>query len=196
MGFVYLIRHPKTRPDPKLPAAKWLLSTSGQAQVDDLVAVPIWSRIAAIYTSEEEKAALVGEAVQVAHDVPFTIVGALGEVRRDQWLEAEAFDQAQRVFFSQVDVPPIPDWESAEQAGARFAAAMDRLLSWHPASESIAVVAHATVLALYVAMLRGEPPSFHAWREMGFGTIMAVNRATMQATTGFLAAPFSGLPLP
>ena len=57
-----LIRHPQTQPDPADPASSWRLSPAGEAQVRALVAAPLWDGITAIYTSQEYKAAAVGEA--------------------------------------------------------------------------------------------------------------------------------------
>jgi broad specificity phosphatase PhoE len=75
-------------------------------------------------------------------------------------------------------------------AQARFVAAMDRLLRQHPPSESVAVVAHATVLTLYAAHLRGQAPALDDWRAIGFAAIMVVNRATLRPITPFLSAPY------
>ncbi len=194
MPILYLIRHPHTRLDPALPASEWGLSDQGQAEVRTLAALPLWATVSRVYTSAQPKTTRVGAAVQQAHAIPFVVITALDEAQRDHWIGADAFEAAQRAFFAQPDVSPIAGWENASAAGARFRAAMDGILSETPPAASLAVVTHATVLALYTAYLRGVPPAYHDWRQIGFAAIMAVDRATMQPLTPFLTAPYDGLP--
>ncbi|MEW6579982.1 MAG: histidine phosphatase family protein [Chloroflexota bacterium] len=195
MPLLYLIRHPRTQPDPSRPASRWDLSAEGRAQVRALAALPLWAAIGAVITSAQPKAAAVGEAVRAAHGVPWQVVAALDEARRDSWLSAGEFDQAQRAFFAGPEVPPAPGWETARAAGERFAAAMGDVLARYP-NQSLAVVAHASVLALYAARLRGAAPSYDDWRAIGFAAIMAVDRASLRPLTPFLSAPWAGLPSP
>jgi hypothetical protein len=68
------------------------------------------------------------------------------------------------------------------------------ILAVHPAGESVAVAAHATVLNLYVAHLHGTAATYDSWRGIGFATVSAVDRASMQPLTAFLPAPYDGLP--
>jgi broad specificity phosphatase PhoE len=192
--YLYLIRHPQTRPDPAIPASRWTLSAEGRAQVRVLVAMPHWKGIAAVYTSLQDKAAIVGSMLHAARNVPHAVRAGLDEARRDQWLGAEAFEAAQRAFFAHPETPPAPEWEPAGSARVRFGAVMEAILRSHPPDASLAVVTHASVLTLYVAGLRGEPPSYDLWRSIDFAAIMAVDRATMRPATPFLVPPYEGLP--
>lgn len=194
MAFLYLIRHPKTLPDPAVPASLWRLAPEGSMQVETLVSLPLWSSVAAIYTSSEPKTTAVGMAVHDVHNILFSPVADLGEARRDVWVGGEAFYTAQADFFTQTAVPPIPGWESADAAQARFVAAMNRLLSDHAPTDSLVIVSHATVLTLYAAHLRGSAPSYREWHNMGFAAIMAVDRTALTPVTSFLVAPYEGLP--
>ncbi|MBN1202907.1 MAG: histidine phosphatase family protein [Anaerolineae bacterium] len=196
MPLLYLIRHPLTQPDPAIPASGWRLSDAGHAQVRALAAAPFWRAVTAVYTSRSYKAAVVGEAVHTQHGIPFEQVQALEEARRDTWMGMEAFRSTQRLFFDRPDQPPHPEWEAADAARARFVAAMDGILKQHALTESLAVVAHGTVLTLYVAHLRGEVPSYDGWERIGFAAVMAVDRASLRPLTAFLAAPYDGLPVP
>ncbi len=90
----------------------------------------------------------------------------------------------------------MPGWESAQAATARFAAAVDGLLTAHPPDETLALVAHATVLTLYGAVLRGQPPTYDDWGAIGFAAVQGVDRATLRPLTPFLTAPYDGLPHP
>lgn len=195
MSYLYLIRHPLTVPDPATPASAWRLSDAGYAQVRDLIAAPFWAQVRAVYTSDQYKAAVVGEAAAAAHTIPHHIIPDLTEAGRESWAGRDAFLAAQGRFFAQPDEPPLPGWEPARSAGERFCTAMDGILARHAEDESLVVVAHATVLTLYNAHLRGEPPSFAFWQSIGFAAVQAVDRATLQPLTAYLTAPFDGLPV-
>lgn len=195
MSLLYLIRHPATKPDPALPAAEWTLSAEGRSQVPQLVNAPFWAGVRAVYTSNQFKAQVVGLAAGPMHRIPHTTVPDLTEARRDSWAGPDVFKAAQQRFFAQPDQAPLPGWESAQAASARFYAAMEKIAGRHPVSESLAVVAHATVLTLYYAQLCGEPPSFAFWQTIGFAAVMVVDRATMQPVTRFIVAPYDDVPV-
>lgn len=195
MPYLYVIRHPKTQPDPALPASEWWLNDEGRLQVQHLVAAPFWSRVSAVYTSSQYKAKTVGQAVYVAHAIPHTELPELDEAHRDRWLRVEAYQAAQARFFSNPADPPEPDWESAQQALARFRRGMMRALDATPPTDSLAVVAHATVLTLYLTYLAGEAPTYKYWKSIGFAEVLAVDRAIMRPASGFVAAPFDDLPI-
>lgn len=194
MPILYLVRHPHTRVDPSQPASRWGLSDRGRAEVRTLVALPLWASVSHVYTSSQPKTTLVGTAVQQAHSIPFTVNNALDEAQRDGWLGTDAFEAAQRAFFVEPESTPVAGWESAHAAQTRFLAAMDGILRQHPPGESLAVVSHGTVLTLYAAHVRGVPPTFDDWQQIGFAAIMAVDRATLQPLTPFLPAPYDTLP--
>ncbi len=189
MTLLYLIRHPHTRPDPAVPASQWRLSEQGTEQVRRLVALPMWADVTAVYTSRETKTMAVGEAVQAAHGLPFTALEALGEARREGWLGVEAFEAAQQAFFARPDEPPAPGWESAYEAQARFVAAVGGILQQHPLHESLAVVSHATVLALGVAYLFGVLPTYESWRTIGFADVLSFDRATLRPASAWFTSP-------
>ncbi|NDJ74848.1 MAG: histidine phosphatase family protein [Chloroflexi bacterium] len=197
MAYLYLIRHPRTQPDPALPASAWSLDPAGEAEVRALTNLSLWDGISAVYTSHHPKAARVGEAVHAVHAIPHVVVPGLEEARRERFLDSvEAFEAMQRAFFAHPDRPPLPDFESAASALARFNGALENILAQHPAPDSLAVVSHATVLTLYVAHLAGRAPDFAQWRSIGFAAIMAIDRATIRPCTGFLTAPYDELPHP
>ena len=70
---------------------------------------------------------------------------------------------------------------------------MDGVLASHPAGESLAVVSHATVLALYLAHLRGRAPDIDDWRAIGFAAVMLIDRAAQRPLTPFVSAPYTSL---
>lgn len=195
MAHLYLIRHPLTRPDPAVPASQWGLSEAGRQQVAALLDASFWTAVRAIVTSDQQKAALVGAAVAGRYDISHTVVPTLTEAQRDRWLDSDDFLAAQRRFFAHPAQTPVAGWETAQAAGERFRAAVEDVLARHPAAESLALVAHATVLTLYWAHLRGDTPQYDDWRAIGFAEVLAVPRATMQPDGGFCAAPYAGVPV-
>lgn len=185
MTLIYLIRHPHIQQDPMILPSAWELSARGRDQVDQLAALPIWARVATIYTSPQHKAAVVGTALHAAWSMPVRIVPELAEVRRGGWLTPETFQAAQRDFFADPTTAPYAEWESAQVALARFTAAMDAILTRHPAADTLGVVAHGTILALYTAQLMGNPPSYAWWQHIDFCSMMVVRRADMWPVTPF-----------
>jgi broad specificity phosphatase PhoE len=194
--YLYLIRHPHTQPEPESPSSQWRLSDAGRAQVQALVNAPFWDGVTAVYTSLQHKTTVVGQAVQAVHGITYIPLAGLDEAHRDRWLDAEAFELAQRGLFANPAFPPVPDWEAADAAGMRFAAAVQGVLDRHAPGESLAVVAHATVLTLYVARLLNQPPSYDLWLSIGFAVVIAVDRVTLRPVTPFITAPYTDLPLP
>lgn len=199
MAWLYLIRHPLTAQDAAQPASSWDVSDAGHEQILALVAAPFWRQVKAVYTSPQRKTTLVGDAVQAAHRIPYSVVADLAEARRDVWLGPDAFQAAQRAFLAQPAVPPVPEWESAADARARFVAAMDQIGDAHDPAESLAVVTHGTVLTLYVAHLLGEPLDvarwYAYWRGIGFATVLPVARDTLRPVGPFVPAPYTDLPV-
>jgi broad specificity phosphatase PhoE len=196
MAYLYLIRHPSTQPDPAIPASQWWLSETGRVEVHTLINLPIWKHITTVYTSTQPKTTVVGELVSLTYHIPFMALDALDEARRDRWLDAEAFDAAQRAFFAHPQIAPVRGWESASSAALRFIAALDHLLAVHKPGDSLAFVSHASILTLYAAHLREVEPTMEQWRRVGFAAIMAVERAALRPVTSFLSAPYDHLPVP
>jgi broad specificity phosphatase PhoE len=87
-------------------------------------------------------------------------------------------------------------WETAQSAVLRFIAALDHLLAVHKPTDSLVIVSHASVLALYTAHLREITPTYEQWWKIAFAAIMAIDRASLRPVTPFLTAPYAGLPMP
>ncbi|MBX6342603.1 MAG: histidine phosphatase family protein, partial [Thermomicrobiaceae bacterium] len=71
--------------------------------------------------------------------------------------------------------------ESADEAHARFSAAIDRALARHPTG-TLAVVTHGTVMALFVARATGQEP-FALWRRLqrlGTPAVVALPRPRLE----------------
>jgi broad specificity phosphatase PhoE len=64
--------------------------------------------------------------------------------------------------------------ESADEAHARFTAALDDVLAAHP-WETVAVVTHGTVLALWVAR-RAQRDAFALWSSLAMPAFVVLTR--------------------
>lgn len=197
MALLYLIRHPHTRVELDVPAPEWGLSDAGQEQTAALLEAPFWPRVAAIYPSREPKALAVAKAAALAHTLPVMPRAALGEVDRTAYVPPDeaTYQATVAAFFANHDHSPH-GWEPARVALERLKAEIARLDALHGPDESFAIVSHGLVLTLLLADLRGEPPTLDLWRGIGFAAVAAVDRATSAPLTGFLPAPYTGLPIP
>jgi broad specificity phosphatase PhoE len=68
--------------------------------------------------------------------------------------------------------------ETAEQALARFSAAVTEVLDCHPTG-SVAIVAHGTVIALWAARLTGDDP-FAFWKRLGLPACVVFSRPDLR----------------
>ena len=176
---VILVRHsqPEIRPD--IPAAQWELSEIGRQRC-----VPLADKIkhyqpVVVVTSHERKAIQTGTIVAHILEIPTTIAAGLHEHERKGMglagqnnFEAKLkrfFDEPSRLVFGQ---------ESAGQALLRFSAAISDVLSQHPTG-SVVIVAHATVIALWVTSLIGGDP-FSFWKGLGMPAYAVFSRTNLK----------------
>ncbi|MBN2470210.1 MAG: histidine phosphatase family protein [Anaerolineae bacterium] len=197
MALLYLIRHPHTRVDLATPATEWGLSDAGETQAEALLEAPFWPHISAIYPSREPKTIAAAKEAALAFTLSVIPRAALGEVDRTAYVPPDeaTYQATVTAFFAQPGHSPH-GWEPARTALERIKAEIARLNALHGPDESFAIVSHGLVLTLLMADLRGEPPTPDLWRAIGFATVAAVDRATNAPLTGFLPAPYSGLPIP
>jgi broad specificity phosphatase PhoE len=166
-----LIRHSQSQPDPMRPASQWPLTQEGRRRC-----LPLADRLAAfapnlIITSREPKAIETGSLVGARLGLPTVAADGLHEHRREQvgWLPSPAFEQAVAAFFSRPDALVFGE-ETAGQAGARFEAAMQGLIGANP-GQTLAVVAHGTVISLFAAAHAGVA-ALPFWRRLGMPALV------------------------
>lgn len=197
MALLYFIRHPHTQVNLSLPVTCWGLSDTGRAQTNALLRAPFWLHISTIYCSREEKAILPAKEAALHHNLTVIPRSGLGEVNRSTYTAPDqaAYEVAVQAFFTHPEESPC-GWETAADALARFRSTLAQILAAHPDDESLAIVSHGLVLALFMAHLAGENPTIQRWKAMDFCTVAAVDRTAMTPLTGFLAAPYPAIPLP
>jgi broad specificity phosphatase PhoE len=161
-----LVKHAAPAIVPAVPAADWRLSAAGRRDCARLAAHLAAWRPARLVASREPKAAETAELVARRLGLPWETAAGLHEHDRRAvgFLDPAAWQAAMAAFFAEPD-RLVFGAETAAQAGARFAAAVEAVLARHPAGD-LAVVAHGTVIALYVAQRAGLPA--HAfWQRLG-----------------------------
>ncbi len=161
-----LVRHSLPEINKDLPAREWRLSEEGRARAGRLADVLKSHGFDFIATSNEPKAV---ETAQILADryglMPQVIAGLHEHARRTTpYLSKPDFEAVVREFFEKPDVLVFGD-ETADQADTRFSGAVHSILSENKNSK-IAIVAHGTVISLFVSRLTGQP-GFQLWSGLG-----------------------------
>jgi broad specificity phosphatase PhoE len=162
-----LVRHSLPEFVAGVPASQWRLSAEGRRRCVWLAGRLSAHALAVIITSEEPKAVETGQIVARILDLPCESAPGLHEQERGVVKEIGDQDefraQVARLFERPDEL--VMGCETADQAHARFATAVDRVVAQH-ASGNLAIVSHGTVMTLLIARANGLDP-LPFWR--GFG---------------------------
>ena len=158
MPSLILVKHSLPDIDPKLPASAWRLSEEGRR-----CCAPLAGRLAAyrphlLVSSLEPKAIETAECVAAQLGIPLETAPDLHEHDRSQvgFMELDHLHAAVADFFAYPDQLVFGS-ETAEQAHQRFARAVTGVLDRHP-DRNVAIVAHGTVIGLFVARHNAMDP--------------------------------------
>ena len=167
MRYLALIRHAAAQIEPDLPAAEWRLSANGRALTRQLAPQLIPWRLNRIITSVEPKAVETGQILAEELGLPRQTAVNLHEHDRQgtpYFARHEDFVAAVTRFFTHPD-ELVLGRETAVQARDRFVTAVNRLLTAHP-QENLAIVAHGTVITLYICHANSgiDPVTF--WQKL------------------------------
>jgi len=166
MRYLLLIRHAAPQIVPDVPAARWRLSDEGRQQAD-LLGKRLKRYVPeTIISSIEPKAMETAEIVAAQLHILAATAPGLHEHDRTHapFVPASDWHSTMKTFFAQ---PSELVWgcETAEQARDRFCCAMADVVIQHPAG-NVAIVAHGTVITLFVAQHNPVDP-FTFWRQLG-----------------------------
>jgi broad specificity phosphatase PhoE len=169
-----LIRHSQSQPEPDRPASQWRLTTEGRRRCTALAERLTAYAPDVIVTSRERKAGETGALLAARLALPVVVADGLHEHQREHvgWLPNPAFEQAVSAFFTQPSELVFGE-ETAEQAGARFDAAVRGVLAAHP-GQTIALVSHGTVITLFIAQHAGVA-ALPFWKRLGMPAIMVMS---------------------
>ena len=173
MRQLILVKHAAPHIIPTLPAHAWHLSADGQHRCRPLARRLAPYCPATIVSSREPKAAETAAHVAAHLHTAWRLGEGLHEHDRTHvgYLTREHFDHAVAAFFSHPDELCLGQ-ETAHQARVRFHAAIDTILSDTPAGHII-VIAHGTVITLFVAQHTGLP-AFPLWQRLGLPSFVVL----------------------
>lgn len=154
MSAILFITHPEVVIDPSVPVPRWPLSPRGRERMEAFASALAGRRVAAVWSSDEEKA-MNGAAILARRlGAPHRVDPALGENGREStgYIAPPEFWEVVEQFFATPD-ESVRGWETARHAQDRIVAAME----WVAASEDegvLIVVSHGGVGALLTAHLQ------------------------------------------
>jgi len=167
MRCLALIRHAAVQIEPDVPAVKWQLSPDGRTLTRQLAPQLIPWRLNRIITSTEPKAVETGQILADELGLPRQTAVNLHEHDRQgtpYFARREDFAAAVARFFTHPD-KLVLGRETAAQARDRFVTAVNRLLAAHP-QENLAVVAHGTVITLYICHANPSIDPVAFWQKL------------------------------
>lgn len=167
MRKLLLVRHSAVEIDRDKPAHEWTLSAEGRARCADLAAKLARYHPAVFVTSVEPKAMETGRLVAKALGKPWHTAGGLHEHERHRvpyFGDRTAFEAAMADFFARPDELVLGE-ETAVAARNRFVDAVDNVLAAYLTS-NVAIVAHGTVITLFLSHYNPHLDSFSLWRSL------------------------------
>jgi broad specificity phosphatase PhoE len=169
-----LVKHSLPTREPGVPAAQWPLSAEGQRRCSPLAAQLAAYTPATLVSSTEPKAQETTALVAARLGVPWTTAPDLHEHDRTGvgWLPAGELDHRVAAFFAH-PAELVFGQETAAGALARFQAAVAAVLHDTPEGNVI-IVAHGTVITLFVAACAGVEP-FSFWHQLGLPSFVVLS---------------------
>ncbi len=173
--WLILVKHAPPQVDPNRPTHDWVLSDDGRAKAKLLAERLRPHAPTRVVTSTEPKAIETGEIVARLLGIPIDQADGLEEYDRSNVpvMRTSEFISAVAQFFKERD-RLVLGRETAAATLARFHHAIDDVIDAHP-DETVAVVTHGTVLALYAAALLDEDP-YRLWRQLGHPSFVVLDR--------------------
>ena len=169
-----LIKHARPAIDPSLPAREWGLGAEGIASCSSLAERLRRYRPQQFISSIEPKAIHTAQIAAQTLGVSWQMAGGLHEQERsrERYTSNDVFEQQIQKLFNQPD-QVVYGSESAQQAQARFSQAIQALLAEAPEQGALAVVAHGTVISLFVAQQCHVEP-FSLWKRLGLPSFVVL----------------------
>lgn len=165
--YLALIRHAAVEIEPNIPAREWQLSANGRTLTRQLAPQLIPYRLNRIVTSTEPKAVETGQILADELGLSWQTAVNLHEHDRQgtpYFARHEDFVTAVSRFFTQPDKLVLGQ-ETAVQARDRFVTAVTRLLTAYP-QENLAIVAHGTVITLYLCHTNPDIDPMAFWQKL------------------------------
>ncbi|HEY8145570.1 MAG TPA: histidine phosphatase family protein [Kofleriaceae bacterium] len=182
-GTLLLVRHSEPAIDRAAPASSWPLSAVGRARCAPLAEALRPHAPGHIAASPEPKAAETARIVAAALGVEFSTAAGLEEHHRETVPFLADFSSRIAALFAHPDEQLLGE-ESGAEARARFSRALDDLVAAWRWPGPPCVVAHGTVLSLYLGERLGlEPMSL--WDRLRCPSLLVVAGGSVELVTDF-----------
>ncbi|MCC6239324.1 MAG: histidine phosphatase family protein [Phycisphaerales bacterium] len=179
MSKLILIKHAPPEKDADTPSHQWGLSAQGQ-QLSRIMAGELRQHAPQIIISSlEPKALQTAQIIARELAIPVETDADLAEHERNNvpLMETRDFISLMALLFNRPRQLVLGQ-ETAEQAKKRITKALHRIFDQHP-DQTIAVMTHGTVLALYASELIDEDP-FTLWRKLALPSYLVFSRPQME----------------
>jgi broad specificity phosphatase PhoE len=176
---IILIRHSQPEIKPNIPSKEWKLSEHGRKRCVSLAErIKIYQPIEVV-TSREQKAIQTGRILAHILKIPTTSAAGLHEhERKDMGIFSQiSFETKLKQFFEHPS-KLVFGQETAEQALRRFSAAITDIADHRPTG-NVAIVAHGTVISLWVTSIIGGNP-FAFWKQLGLPAFVVFSKHNLE----------------
>ncbi|HEX2558454.1 histidine phosphatase family protein [Phenylobacterium sp.] len=178
MARLLLVKHAHPQMLPEMNAQRWTLSEAGRESCGWLAEAFAREGVRRIYASLEPKALETAALAAAALGLEVRPRAGLGENDRTgvSFASQEIHVRRFHAFFDEPAKVSMGT-ESANAAHARFSAAV-RAAVEESAGETLAIVAHGTVITLLVSRANGLAP-FPLWESLGLPSYVALDPYTL-----------------
>jgi broad specificity phosphatase PhoE len=167
------VKHSLPEIEPAVLSHRWRLSAEGRRRCGPLAEQLAAYQPTAIVASREPKATETAALVAERLGLPYETAEGLEENDRTGfvYLSAAQYEATFAAFFARPQ-ERIMGRETARAAEERFTRAIETILGTQ-SSSNVAVVAHGTVITLFVARHTGIDP-FPCWRRLGLPSLVVL----------------------
>lgn len=172
--YLILVKHSLPEIVENAPAQKWELSDEGRVRAQKLAARLNRYQPEVILSSIEPKAKETAKIIAAKHNLELQIVESLHEHDRSKvgYLPKDEFQGAVHEFFEKPDKLVFGS-ETANSCHARFQQAVHSILDQH-LDKTIVIVAHGTVISLFVARLTGISDQL-LWNDLALPSFVVID---------------------
>jgi broad specificity phosphatase PhoE len=167
MKRLILIKHAPPEVDPTQSSEKWSLGDKGRKACEPLAEKLKPFATAKFISSREPKAVQTAEELAKKLSVEVTTIAGLEEHDRRNvpHMRTGEFISMVELFFRRPDDLVLGD-ETASEALARISAAIHAIVK-DATEDTVAVITHGTVMALFLEKLHVGKSGFELWRRLG-----------------------------
>ena len=169
-----LVKHSLPKIVENIPAREWKLSEEGRIRAGRLAEQLISYQPEVIVSSIEPKARETAEIIAGNYNLTIQIVEGLHEHDRSKtpYLSKDEFQASVRKFFENPTALVFGN-ETADECYSRFDQAVRFILNYY-GDKTIVIVAHGTIISLFVSRLTGIPGIF-LWNELGLPSFLLLD---------------------